>query len=147
MYFKKYTKYKHKYQQLKKLRGGQEHDYGFHFHSRKVDWNLFFDLLDVSNNIISSTSPTDIIILVGDTPSYLKPFLETIQNERKIYNFASSNKPFGCFAPPFSVPLSDPSYKSVYTPTQPQLESYFNYLNTKTALTKDFIKKNWRNRN
>ncbi len=92
-------------------------------------------------DILNLTLDTDIIILVGDTPSYLKPFLET---NRKIFNLAISNKPFGCFHPPYSIPIDEPWIK-VYVPTKQQLSYYFDYLDTNTMLTREFVKKNWTN--
>lgn len=42
----------------------------------KVTWYLFFDLLQVSIDIMNLTRFNDIIILVGETPSYLHPFFK-----------------------------------------------------------------------
>ena len=104
---------------------------------------LFFDLMDVSYRIIYNTSPEDIYILIGDTPSYLKPFLETLN--RKVYNLPSSGKPYGCFYPPHASPIHDEIAYKHSVPKKEDEAFFFNYLNTKTMLTKDVIKKNWNN--
>lgn len=121
------------------------------YESELVDWYLFFDLLQVSKDIINLTSETSIIILVGDTPSYLAPFL---QCNRKVFHFAFSNKPFGCFLPPYAISTDfveltrdnqDEQRINVFVPKQYMLEKYFNYLNNETELTKKFVQDNWNN--
>jgi hypothetical protein len=62
--------------------------------NREIDWYLFFDLRQVAQDIINLTGPNDIIILVGDTPSYIKPFVET---HRTTFNFAFSGSALGLF--------------------------------------------------
>lgn len=94
-----------------------------------------------------------VIILVGDTPSYLKPFLEL---HRKVFLFAFSNKPFGCLWPPYAQPSisnlhEDKSFyenlglEDTWTPNKSNLNTYFDYLDQKTDLTRTFIKDNWNN--
>ena len=144
MYKQKYRKYKQKYNKLKNLRNVQISetlDVSDDTHEANIDWYIFFDLLQVSKDIVNLTHETDIIILIGDTPSYLTPFLEL---KRRVYNLAFSNKPFGCFFPPYA----DPAYQfskegTVYVPFRTNLNAYFEYLNSKTFLTKAFVKENW----
>ena len=59
---------------------------------KEVNIYLFFDLLQMSHQIISMISPKNVIILVGETPSYLYPFLKQYENTVFIFNF--SNKPY-----------------------------------------------------
>ena len=103
---------------------------------KPVDLNLIFDLLQMSQDILLMTEKDDIIIMVGDTPSYLKPFLEPF---RKVHNLPLSNKVYGCFDPPYGLPEDD----ELFTPKFNLQEKYFNYLNTKTELTKKYVKENW----
>lgn len=148
MYKYKYHKYKNKYNKLilandniapinTKSVESTEPEF------RNIDLDLFFDLLQVSRDIINLTLETNIIILIGDTPSYLAPFL---QKERSVHHFAFSGKPFGCFSPPYSLPNEIGRYTTdVYTPTIDALNNYFDYLDNKTELTRSFVKKNWKN--
>ena len=116
-----------------------------------INLYLFFDLYQVCQDILAGTDENDHIILIGDTPSYLKPFLEF---GRKTYNFALSNKAFGCFDPPHSLPFDNSKFKSinnkmitiksVFTPSKRQLNSYFDYLDN-TPLNRNFIRDNWYN--
>ena len=94
--------------------------------NKDIDWYLFFDLLQVSKDILKLTTSTDVIILVGDTPSYLIPFLEKYRNT---FNFAFSNKPFGCF-----MQYSDFYHTNIFTPSVKELNMYFDYLNKETTL-------------
>ncbi|AYV85770.1 MAG: hypothetical protein Satyrvirus38_7 [Satyrvirus sp.] len=110
------------------------------FQSRSVDWYLFFDLMQVSTDIVALTNVDSYIILVGDTPSYLAAFL---QERRRVFNFAFSNKPFGCFWPPYSMPYE--KTHPIFTPPKENLDAYFSYLDTKTELTKNFVKNSWHN--
>jgi len=103
---------------------------------KPVDLNLIFDLLQMSQDILLMTNKDDIIILIGDTPSYLKPFLESF---RKVHNLPLSNKVYGCFYPPYALPEDD----GLYTPKFQLQKKYFYYLNTKTELTKKYVKENW----
>jgi len=146
---KKYNKYKKKYINAKKCNfiyndmktALVEHINSISSDGRgEVDLWLFFDLLQVSNYILHKTLKDDIIILVGDTPSYLQPFLEA---HRVTYNLPFSNKPFGCFVPPYSDSVQDEEFKKIFTPNRDDLSHYFNYLNKKTILTKDFVLANW----
>lgn len=146
MYKYKYQKYKNKYDTLKKIQNARisndnpnEKD-ETEFQNKDVDWYLFFDLLQVSYDIINLTESDDIIILVGDTPSYLAPFLK---QERKVEHLAFSNKPFGCLNPPYAYPSKDKSFNDVFTPTAKNLELYFTYLDVNTNLTRKFVKDNW----
>jgi hypothetical protein len=187
MYKHKYLKYKIKYDQLKKKNTEQHRlvqnekskldknqtqvkvyeiipeiepiDYKI-TKNKKIDLYLFFDLLQVSKDIINLTRSNDFIILIGDTPSYLTPFLE---DERNIFNLSFSNKPFGCFMPPYSFSESKEDRQKhradllkrypdleindhdPYIPSKKTLDSYFNYLNSQTKLTKKFVKTNWKN--
>jgi hypothetical protein len=143
-YHNKYLKYKHKYINLKiggSTATDKKQDNKFVF--SEVDLYLFFDLIDVSYQIIYNTSPEDIYILIGDTPSYLKPFLETFN--RKVYNLPSSCSPYACFFPPHASPIRDEILYKRSVPKKEDEAFFFNYLNTKTMLTKDVIKKNWNN--
>lgn len=101
---------------------------------------LFFDLLQMSKDILNFTHEDDIIILVGDTPSYLSIFLK---GHRKYYHLGFSNKPFGCFYPSFAKPIYDCKFKEMITPNEDSLLKYFKYLDEETDMTKNFIKKNW----
>lgn len=101
---------------------------------------LFFDLLQISKDILNITHKDDIIILVGDTPSYLSIFLK---GHRKYYHLGFSNKPFGCFLPLFAEPIYDCKFKKAFVPDKDSLHQYFKYLDEETDLTKNFIKKNW----
>lgn len=148
---KKYQKYKQKYVNTKKCNfiydemktALVEHiksNSDTPMRSTQVDWWIFFDLLQVSEYILQKTLKDDIIILVGDTPSYLQPFFES---HRTTYILPFSNKPFGCFEPPYSNPVEEESSQKFFTPDKEDLLHYFNYLDKKTILTKDFVLKNW----
>ena len=110
---------------------------------KKVNWYLFFDLYQVSINILDLTNDHSIIILVGDTPSYLAPLLEA---KRKIFHLAISNKAFGCFVPPFGENNSNyniyQKHEHIYVPSAENLNSYFNFLNNKT-MTKSYVGEHW----
>ena len=99
---------------------------------------LFADLYQISKKIIKISNKNNIIVLIGDTPSYLKFFLK---NKRKIVNIPASAKPFGC------VLYKDTTCETnnLYVPTLEELNGYFRYLSEDTILTKDFMKKNWEN--
>jgi hypothetical protein len=103
---------------------------------------LFFDLLQMSRDILQITSATDHIILVGDTPSYLEMFL---RDHRKITNLPSSNKPFGCFWAPYGTP--DPhatcDSKRVWTPTRSRMDAFFVYLDTHLKLPSKYLQDHW----
>lgn len=60
-------------------------------HYQPINLFLFFDLLQMKNEIISMTNDDDVIILVGHTPSYLKVFIE---QERKIFVLPFSGKAY-----------------------------------------------------
>ena len=149
---KKYHKYKQKYVNTKKCNfiyddmktALTEHIQTISdgpMQSTQIDWWIFFDLLQVSEYILQKTLKDDIIILVGDTPSYLQPFLEFL---RTTYILPFSNKPFGCFVPPYSDHVKEKSFREVFTPrSEDDLLHYFNYLDKKTILTKEFVSKNW----
>ncbi len=90
-YKQKYEKYKYKYLNLRNEIIKDKYDtYIDNKYSK-----LFYDLLEASQGIIKLTSNTDFIILVGDTPSYLKPFLEdpSLSDRRTTFNLPFSNKP------------------------------------------------------
>ena len=149
-YYKKYRNYKNKYINLKKKIGGNNNEESSESESREVDWFLFFDLWQVSNDIIDLTDKNDVIILIGDTPSYLISILKLY---REVHLFAFSNKPFGCFLPPYGnfEEMSKEYIKAfgikrdVWSPLKENLELYFNYLDTKTKLTREFITEKWKN--
>lgn len=84
-------------------------------------------------------SINDIIILIGDTPSYLKIFLK---DKVRIVNLPISNKPFGCFWPPNQFENPECKFKDAFTPNIINLNNYFTYLTENTILTKEFCKKN-----
>jgi len=158
MYGYKYQKYLYKYLKLNRVNPNNDNSQDKtleQLNERQIDWYLFFDTHQVATDIINLTSDNNILILVGNTPSYLAPLLE---DKRKIYHLAFTGKPFGCFVPPYATLLtlnnnsSQKDTKSIYhslhsvfTPTRKQLHNYFNYLNTKTELTKEFIRDNWHN--
>lgn len=143
-YYNKYLNYKSKY--LNRTIGTlKDNKYSF----TKVDLYLFFDLMEVSYEIATMTTKEDLCILIGDTPSYLKPFLENLN--RKIFNLPFSNKPYGCtWAPygctwaPYGQFLNDEKYY-VHIPTKKNERLFFNYLNKKTILSKEFMRKTWNN--
>lgn len=107
-----------------------------------VDLYLFFDLMAVSRKIYNCTSKNDIIILVGDTGSYLRPFLEVLG--RKVFNLPISGKPYACTFPPHSSTIKYNEYL-YYIPQKEEEEFYFNYLDSETFLTKKFVSNNWKN--
>lgn len=138
-YHRLYRKYKRKYL---RLRGGDQSNGSnepFIYENRSVDWYLFFDLYQITKDILLTTPSDAIIILVGDTPSYLEPLLNRY---RETHHFAFSNKAFGCLFPPYATKPKGLNV-DVYTPTHQNLYSYFNYLDTKTKLSRDFIKQHW----
>lgn len=164
-YKQKYEKYKRQYyflrQQIISKKCGYEPNEVNGPYSK-----LFYDLLETSRDILNLTSDTDFLILVGDTPSYLRPFLE--DEGRTIFNLPFSNKPYHCFMSPHGNPHYtqaqldnlDTDELNLYNsllPTDytllpredsriPPFESrYFEYLNKNTILTKKFVKKNWHN--
>lgn len=104
----------------------------------EIDYNLFFDLLQVSKDIESFINENNIIILIGDTPSYLLPFLEPIY---KTIILPFSGKPFGCFNPPYGDPYVN--LDKYYTPDLDKLSKYFDYLEKNTFLTRKFVKENF----
>lgn len=109
-----------------------------------IDLYLFFDLLQVSNKIISITKNDSIYILIGDTPSYLKPYFK--YKNRIVFNFSASGKPYGCTCNPANPENNDNNIEMVekyYVPTTKQVNDYFNYLDTKTKLTRSYVKENW----
>lgn len=75
------------------------------------------------------------------TPSYLRPFLE---NQRTVFNLPFSDQPFGCFIAPFSSPDVDKIYRNKNVEAEKQI-SFFNYLDTKTILTREHVRDNWTN--
>jgi len=102
---------------------------------------LFADLYTLSHSILKTIEKDDFIILIGDTPSYLSFFLK--KNQYFILPF--TNKPFGIIHPPLSNydDKIDCDSKRIYIPSKNNLLYYFNYLNNKTILTHEFMKKNW----
>jgi hypothetical protein len=102
---------------------------------------LFADLHILAKSIIKTIDKDDFIILIGDTPSYLTFFLD----KHKHFILPMSNKPFGIIDPPLSEIPKKINYniKKIFIPTKEQLLTYFEYLNTKTILTKKFVKDNW----
>lgn len=127
-----------------------------------IDTEFFVDLLFTAKKIIDITTKDNILILIGDTPSYLGPILEY---HRKIYHMAWSNKPLDCFKKDYQLhkiivnkkydrfdeTWTDETYiingkkKRKKGKLEDKLKVYFNYLNTKTFLTKKFVKENWNN--
>ena len=118
--------------------------------SKDINIYLFFDLLQISEKIIDMTNSDDIIVLIGDTPSYLKPFLE---QERKIYNLAFSKKPYSVIDPPYGEgeETGTKCNADVYLGRDGEQfgkeilneKYYFEYLNKKTFMTRTFVKLNW----
>lgn len=155
----KYKKYKRKYINLKRIATDEINDIqnipikepidnntSTRYENKSVDWYLFFDLLQVSKDIINMTNTRNIIILIGDTPSYLEPLLKP---HRRVFHLAFSNKPFGCFLPPHGecgstsgdVSINNiPSFNDI---NYDVLTAYFTYLDNSTELSRDFMKKNW----
>ena len=82
---------------LFKIKNENEDEY----RTKDINIYLFFDLLQMSKTVLNLTNDSDIVVLIGDTASYLKPFLE---KERKIYNLAFLNKPYWVTDPPHSNP-------------------------------------------
>jgi len=110
----------------------------------KITLNLIFDLLQVSQDILRIITKKSVIILVGDTPSYLKPFLEPFVD---VHNLPLSSKPYGCFdfiSYGYGCQCIE-KYQEMWTPIRSVENKFFKYLNTKTSLTKKFIKTNWDN--
>lgn len=133
-----HKKYKERYLHLK--RQGR--------HS-KFDIYFFFDLLDSGEQVLARTTEDDFILLIGETPAYLRPFLE---DEREIMNLPFSDKPFGCFLPPFGLTnkeMVDEGYsKELFNLPDLHLKSdllnqYYNYLDKNTPLTREYLKDNW----
>lgn len=108
-----------------------------------IDLYLFFDLLQVSEQIINITKKDSIYILIGDTPSYLKPYFKF--KNKTVFNFSASSKPYGCACNPADPEnlINSVEYDEVTIPTIEQVNNYFNYLDTKTKLTKKYVEKNW----
>ena len=108
-----------------------------------INLYFFFDLYQVCQDILNITSEDDHIILIGNTPSYLKPILE---KHRYTYNLPFSGYPLACFWLPYARPFSNEEIKYSYevAPTKRQLHSYFNYLDSNTPLTRNFIIENWK---
>lgn len=104
--------------------------------NKTLNLDLFFDLLQISRQILESTYDDDFIILIGETPAYLRPMIEPY---RKLFNLPFTGKPYGCVNPRSGRPDS----LGGFMPTEEQCQSYFNYLDTKTILTKEFVKSNW----
>ena len=103
---------------------------------------LFADLHLLANSIIRTIDKNNFIILIGDTPSYLSFFL----NKHKYFLLPMSSKPFGLISSFGEIPKNiNCNIKKKYIPTKEQLLTYFEYLNTKTILTKKFVKDNWYN--
>lgn len=145
MYQNKYQKYKRKYLRLKNgqqlnnlIRNKKNVDTTKDIQTEEIGLYLFFDLLQVSKDIFELTSVDNFLILIGDTPSYLTPFLE---KKRQLFNLPFSSKPFGCFFPPYSAPLEQ--IHPVWIPPFERMNDYFEYLDNKTILTRKLIKDNW----
>jgi hypothetical protein len=129
---------------------------------KQVNMYLFFDLLQICHQIITMTTPKSIFILVGETPSYLYPFLRAYPN--KLYILNSSNKPYSLVDIPhsnltgvdcsdavtlFTITINKVEKQSSNDPTAVHDATlnenyYFEYLNTKTFLTRTFVKDNWK---
>jgi hypothetical protein len=135
--------------------------------NEKKDLNLylFFDLLQLSRDIINISTPQSVFILVGESPSYLLPFLA---DHRMTYLLQFSNKPYLLYSYPHAemtgmdcidtvtphndaikileqYTSSDSSLPSVITTHDATLTEnyYFEYLDTKTIITREFVKNRW----
>jgi hypothetical protein len=118
------------------------------FEKYEIDMYLFYDLYHISEYIIKICKFDAIYVLVGDTPSYLKPYLE--HRKKTVYNLSISNKPFSCIyyennTTDTNDTTDDVDYLNYFMPSVKNQKAYFNYLNTKTLLTKEYVKKNWNN--
>ena len=105
-----------------------------------LDSELFVDLLFTSKKILDLTTSNDILVLIGESPAYLGPVLK---HHRKILYLPMTDKPFSCYWNKNYI--LEKRMKEFYIPTQKGLDTYFNYLNTETILTKAFAKDNWDN--
>lgn len=133
----KYCNNKKSYLLLNQKSGGKKY-YG----DRPLNLYLFFDLLQIADIMLYDTTQNDIIILIGHTPSYLKPFLE---KKRHVIILPLSNKPYGIITSPNGEIIKNCNDSNVFIPPLKKEKKFFSYLNTKTELTKKFIKKNWTN--
>ena len=137
-YKRKYEKYKNKYLDLKKKFKQKKYDY---FINNKYS-DLFYDLLQTNEDILKISGKDDFFILVGESPSYLKPFLEDAGH--KIFDLPFSNKPYACLFGLYGLPYSNEEFINRSLMPKPDYEEYyFNYLNKETILTRDFLKENW----
>src|SRR5579885_1814728 len=127
--------YKNKYNKYKKKYINQKRQINNNSEIKEIDLYLYFDLLQVSSNIIKLTSKQDFLILVGESPSYLEPILK---KERDLFILPFSNSPYGCFESPFGFPYDPPEEKIIKyklpkkNKTLPSLDkqnNYFDYLN------------------
>ena len=105
-----------------------------------LNTELFVDLLFTSKKILDLTTSDDILVLIGESPAYLGPVLK---HHRKIIYLPMTDKPFACYYNKRYV--LEKSSMHHHIPTQKGLDTYFNYLNTETILTKTFAKDNWNN--
>lgn len=118
---------------------------------RKTDMYLFFDLLQITTSILDCTNKNSVYILIGATPEYLKPFFD--YNKRSVFVLPFSDKPYGCLWPPYGLSEQKYSlvsaegmedYNRLIIPTIDNLKYYFEYLHTKTFLTRKFVNSEWK---
>ncbi len=119
--------------------------------TKEVNIYLFFDLLQMTHQIMSMITPKNVMILVGETPSYLLPFLQQYKITVYLLNFSA--KPYliaeypdgdlnGPDCPEHNI-ANEARERLMYQDATLTEKYYFEYLDTKTILTRQFIKDNW----
>lgn len=83
---KKYKKYKKRYLNLKRELNDNDNDNDNdkYNENKPLSIELFIDLLQVNSEIINMTSDNDIIVLIGDTPSYIEPIITNHRTEESL---------------------------------------------------------------
>lgn len=107
----------------------------------KVDLILFKDLFKASLKIFELTKRSHILILIGDTPSYLKPILEL---EREVHNLPLSGQAMGCFEQNTGKPVDIIDKFNILIPTQDQINGFFRFLD-QSEMNKKFWIDHWEN--
>ena len=108
----------------------------------KFDLNLFIDLVQIMQEIVRATDHDSLIVLIGETPAYLRPFLEPY---RKVYNFAFSSWPYGCYWTPNGKIQKRTEMNELLKDTvdPDKANKYFEYLDKNSPLTRDFLRQKW----
>lgn len=110
---------------------------------KKINLDLFFSLLQVTDEIKFQTNKDNIYLLIGDSPSYLKPMLETYATT---INIPFSGAGYGCFYDyNYYKNIEEWKTKHKYSdmPKEEHLNGFFKFLEMETLLTREFVKNNW----